>query len=56
MLSYAAYSLKGTFAQYVMYSVEFTITLLNHNQPKSDITDYSRGVVWPSVIQAQPTP
>ena len=26
------------------------------NQPKSDLTDYSQGVVWPNVIQAQPRP
>ena len=32
------------------------IPLLNRNLPKSDLTDYSRGVVWPSVIQAQLRP
>ena len=32
------------------------IPLLNRNLAKSDLTDYSQGVVWPSVIQAQPRP
>ena len=48
---------------FLVYSIVFTmfcvmraIPLLNHNQPKSDLTDYSQGLVWPSVIQAQPRP
>ena len=40
----------------LLYTLQCTVMGPCHNLLKSDLTDYSLGVVWPNVIQAQSRP